>query len=327
MADSLNTDSSIMESIKQGDDAKLLKIIAEADDREGLLNHRLLSRDSSNPAIGTHATLLQYASYRSRNGGDTVRVLLEHGATIDIHSACGLGDTDRIVELLDGDPGLLNQQVDTYVPLQYAITGSRPQSIECLVRYGDDPNRDLQKVAYFGWENEVLDQDVVPWKPIHMASLWGFDAKRVPVAESLVKAGADLNVASPLDGYRPIHLVAMPNRVDMIRFYLDHGVDVDSRSARCNSFRLSQDNEGPMAECHDCTPLMVASGEGFVEATECLLDAGADVNAQNSLGQSALHLAARKFWNGQPYDQVIGLLISRGADKQLKDLDGKAPAV
>ncbi|MEM7312061.1 MAG: ankyrin repeat domain-containing protein, partial [Planctomycetota bacterium] len=311
MADSLNNDSLIMQAIKQGDVEQLSRLIESAEDRDALLRHPLSSSDPSNPAIGTDATMLQFASYRSRkDGGDPVRVLLDHGATMDLHSASGLGNTDRIEELLDGDPGLLNHQVDTYVPLQYAITGASVASIECLMRYGDDANRELKKVAYFGWENEALGQEVVPWRPIHMASLWGFDATRVPVAECLMKSGADLNAVSPLDGYHPIHLVAMPNRVDMIRFYLENGVDVDIRSVECSSFRLTEDNAGPLAECYDCTPLMIACGEGFVEAAECLLDAGADVNAQNSLGQSALHLAARKFWNGQPYNQVIELLVS-----------------
>ncbi len=71
---------------------------------------------------------------------------------------------------------------------------------------------------HFGWEDDASSQNYIPWKPIHMASLWGFDCVRVPVAIALALAGTNLNSVSPLDGFRPIHLVSMSNRVDIIRF-------------------------------------------------------------------------------------------------------------
>jgi ankyrin repeat protein len=167
-------------------------------------------------------------------------------------------------------------------------------------------NRDLKKVAYFGWEDDARDQDYTPWKPIHMASLWGFDSLRVPVAQALAEAGADLNAVSPLDGFRPIHLVAMPNRVDMIRFLVGQGVDVDSRTDACDVIDLA-DEDAPIRGFQN-TPLMVAAGEGFSEATACLLELGADAKAVNDQGQTALDFAKKRFWNGQPYGEVIDLL-------------------
>ena len=98
----------------------------------------------------------------------------------------------------------------------------------------------------------------------------------------------------------------------MIRFFVESGVDVDSRTAECRVLKTSEEDSGPIRG-FGCTPLMVACGEGFVEATECLIELGANVNAQNDSGHTALYFASKRFWNGQPYDKVINLLKSNGA--------------
>ena len=311
-SDDSDREQRLIETIMKGDAAGLAKILDAADDQQELLTHRIGNSRPTNHVIGHGATLLQFASYRPERSGDAVLVLLDRGAEIDIHSACGLGRTDRIEEILSTRPDAVTDQVDTYFPIQYAITAKQPDSVDCLLNHGDDPNRDLKKMAYFGWEDELVDTDYSPWKPIHMASLYGFDASRIPVVETLVKHGADLNCVSPLDGYRPIHLVAMPNRVDMIRFFASQGVDVNSRTEQCKVFPLSSENESSVSG-FECTPLMVTCGEGFVEAAERLIELGADVNARNSEGKSALDFASKRFWNGQPYDQVIKVLTDHGA--------------
>ena len=299
------------DAIKGGDLEHLKQIIQSASDRSKLLTTRI-SQTPTNHAIGKDATLLQFASFRKWQGENMASAFLDNGVEVDLHSACGLGMTDRIDELLAADPAAAGEQVDTYFPLQYAISSGRAESVHALMKNGDDPNRDLRKVAYFGWEDEVLDQQYTSWKPIHMSSLYGFDEERIPVMDALREYGVDLNAVSPLDGFRPIHLVAMPNRVHMIRFLVEHGVDVDSRSDSCQTFALSEGNEGSISGV-ECTPLMVAAGEGFLEATQCLLELGADPNAQNSEGKSALDFAKRKFWNGQPYEQIIEALTAAGS--------------
>lgn len=302
----------LVDAVMDGDAAYLSKSLEAATDPQELLNRKISLATPTDHSFGKDATLLQLATYRTRGDGNTVSVLIDAGAKIDIHSACGLGMTDRIAEILHNNPDAVSKQVDTYCPLQYAITGKRVESIDCLMLHGDDPNRNLKKVAYFGWEDEVVDSNYTPWKPIHMASLYGFDAPRVAVAECLAKHGADLNAVSPLDGFRPIHLVAMPNRVDMIRFLVAYDVDVDSRSQKCSVIKPSSENDGPAAG-FECTPLMIACAEGYLEATQCLLELGADVKARNSEGKSPADFAGQRFWKGQPYDQILELLRRHGA--------------
>jgi len=66
--------------------------------------------------------------------------------------------------------------------------------------------------------------------------------------------------------------------------------------------------------CHD-----------FLDADLCciqaLLDGGADPNARNEPGQTPLHYAA-----GHGNREMVGMLISRGADPGLADCDGVTPA-
>ena len=301
----MHNERDFIDAITDGDEDRLASLLDAQVDRD-LLAATIVDGKPTNHSIGHGMTLLQLASIRTRKGGMPSSVLIDRGANVDLHSACGLGMTDRIGELLAQRPEGVNDQVDTYFPIQFAITAGRSEVVQCLVEHGDDVNRDLRKVAYFGWEDDARDQDYTPWKPIHMASLWGFDSARLPVARALASAGADLSAVSPLDGFRPIHLMAMPNRVEMIRFLVEQGVDVDSRTQECAVFDLPNEN-GPLTG-YKCTALMVAAAEGFAEATACLLKLGANPNAVNDQGQTAMEFANQRFWDGQPYDEVIDIL-------------------
>jgi uncharacterized protein len=83
------------------------------------------------------------------------------------------------------------------------------------------------------------------------------------------------------------------------------------------------------------TPLMAAAGLGTKEedttgrkkteaeaiaSIKLCLDAGADVNAVDNQGQTALHGAAQK-----GYDQVVQFLAGRGAKLDVKDKRGRTP--
>ena len=294
-----------IDAITNGDDARLSELLSSRHSDEPLVAS-IAERQPTNHAIGCGMTLLQLASIRKWKTGNPSKLLIDHGAAVDLHSACGLGMIECIQRILHDRPQSVGDQVDAYFPMQFAITGVRPEVIALLVENGDDVDRNLKKVAYFGWEDAAIDQDYTPWKPIHMASLWGFDGERVQVAQALASLGADLDAVSPLDGFRPVHLVAMTNRVEMIKYFASQGVDIDSRTKACSTIDLPNEH-GPITG-YGCTALMVAAAEGFIEATQCLLESGADPSAVNSQGYTALDLAQQRFWNGQPYDFVVDIL-------------------
>ena len=66
------------------------------------------------------------------------------------------------------------------------------------------------------------------------------------------------------------------------------------------------------------TPLMLASAFGTKEAVRALVEAGADVKAQNRVGLTALHVA----WQDE---SVARLLVDRGADVNAKTQLGATP--
>ena len=72
------------------------------------------------------------------------------------------------------------------------------------------------------------------------------------------------------------------------------------------------------------TPLMLATEHGYHRICEMLIDAGADVNASDFLGNTALHMAAQGYGE---QTTIIKILLQRGADPAATNDDGFTPAM
>lgn len=69
------------------------------------------------------------------------------------------------------------------------------------------------------------------------------------------------------------------------------------------------------------TPLMLASKGGRKAAVEALFNAGANVNIQDSNGDTALHYAV-----GDGREEIVGFLLSKGAEVNARNrLEGDTP--
>jgi serine/threonine protein kinase len=72
---------------------------------------------------------------------------------------------------------------------------------------------------------------------------------------------------------------------------------------------------------HFITPLLLAASLNRKDMTEILLERGAEVNAKDSLGRTALHVAVSR-----RHSEVAELLLTEGADANVKDVEhGWAP--
>lgn len=118
----------------------------------------------------------------------------------------------------------------------------------------------------------------------------------------LLEAGADVD-AKP--NYYPMHphplaLAAESGHIACCRILVEHGVNLEQRYSSMS-----------------LTALHRAAATGYTEVCECLLSAGASIDAQDYRGLTPLHHAVIK---GQ--EEVCRLLLAKGADLAATNYDG-----
>lgn len=129
------------------------------------------------------------------------------------------------------------------------------------------------------------------------------------IAACLLDANADPSLAAR-SGVTPLAAAVAARRETLVALLMQHEVAVDQRLP------------------NDATALMVAAAMGYPEIAEQLLDAGADVNAVDSAGRSALHAAAQFGFEHNDSLRARRLfdgLLKRGADINHADHEGKTP--
>lgn len=209
--------------------------------------------------------------------------------------ACSNTDIDS-VRLLLGAGGSVNAADEEGVTA--LMTASASNCVECidiLVKAGAD----VHHKASQKWDNGT-------------ALAFAVEKGNFEVIEALADAGAILLNEGSL-----LHLAVALHQVDRVQGYLARGVDVDARDKNgLTALHYDQRFNRTAFEAMNINGRMEIVG---VEATitKMLLEAGADVNAQDALGQTALHYA------GITFDQNnIRSLIAAGADPSIKSAAG-----
>lgn len=126
----------------------------------------------------------------------------------------------------------------------------------------------------------------------------------VEIVRALVAAGADVNLVPdedfPTMGASPLYAAAECGHVDVVRVLVSGGADVNFI-------------------CGDLsTPLIRAADEGYAEIVRILLEAGAMTEHPRGF-ESALMRAAFS-----AHRDCVELLLSYGADRSMRDVDGLA---
>ena len=276
------------------------------------------SEDRAGVGLTTETDLspLQIAALYDPN---IAQAMLEDGETCDLHSACALGLCEEISQRCS--PEGLEAVVDGLPPIGFALISCQLKSLQTLLDCGDDPNRYLDRIGFFFWEGEVLNQG--GWRPIHLAATHGYLEQAAALCRLLVERGADLQ-AYCLLGEQAIHLAATYGWISVLEALLDLGADVDAQTEPCTEEIHELASPGGAIKEHGLTPLMITAREGGIEAIRLLLTRGADVLTLTSCGRNALHIAADAWW-GERVD-VIDALINAGIDRSMVDDYGKSPA-
>jgi uncharacterized protein len=227
-------------------------------------------------------------------------------------------------------------EADGSTALHWAARLDRLELVQALVRAGAQVN--------------IKNRYAVT--PLALAAVNG----SAPVVDALLKAGADANTVGT-DGETVLMLAARTGKPDAVRLLLDRGADVNAREQWHGETALmwaaAEDHAATIAllasrgaDLHvrskvpefpkvkvdaatmvftalprgGLTALMLAARQGAAAGVRALAEAGADLDAADPDGTTALNIAIIN----AHYD-VAALLIERGANLNLADTAGMTP--
>jgi ankyrin repeat protein len=240
--------------------------------------------------------------------------------------AVGCSGIEVVMELLeaaaDGDVAevrwLVAQGVDVNVedgngarPLHWAAAHGHMELVTTLAELGADVHaaasvgqRPLHAAAFNGHVEvattlvelgaDVNVENAAGQRPLHLAVANG----HVEVARTLVALGADVN-AEDADGARPLHHAAGNGQVEVLNTLVLLGADVHAAAA---------DGGRPL---HD------AALGGHVEVLKTFAELGADMHAVTTRGNTALHVARNT--------EAVVWLLQAGAQLNRRNTVGDTP--
>ncbi|EPS38868.1 hypothetical protein H072_7366 [Dactylellina haptotyla CBS 200.50] len=244
--------------------------------------------------------------------------------------------------LIKHNPDILkSRDKENSTALHHTASQNHPTIVELMLRSGIDPhvgnsrdNRTALFKAVKSGNIEVVQiflkygamvqaVDHKGWTPLHIAAYCGF----VEIGELLLENGADVD-AGP-DGWTPLHIAVVREQLEFIAFLLDNDADVmvQNETGRtafdCLQFFEDYQNEVIIRRLHIednfftlCGLRSAASRAQNVHVRD-LLERGADINARDEGGFTAIYWAACKGHNS-----TVRLLIESGADVNVRNDSG-----
>jgi ankyrin repeat protein len=302
-------------------DLRLLDAVRNGD--KSAAQSLLSQRVDVNEAQADGATALHWAA--QRNDLETADLLIQAGGNVNASNdygvtplalACGNSNAEMVEKLLGAgaDPNAAKVTGET-VLMTCSRTGN-PAAVRALLARGADPNASEARGG-------------------QTALMWALAAKHAHVAGLLIERGANVNARSktkaglevavrynaggvadqlpyrePRGGFTPLLFAAQQGDLESARMLLAAGADIHDGAPE----------DGPA--------LLVASASGHEGLAIFFLEKGADPNAVDGFGMSALHYAMKKgvsallgirfdrSYRQQPPNmpELAKALLARGAD-------------
>ncbi|KAG8167932.1 hypothetical protein KVR01_003621 [Diaporthe batatas] len=263
-----------------------------------------------------------YYAYRSGQWNSTVALLLERGANIN----CSVRRCPRVTRasVEDGKFGTV---------LYEACTFGRYYAAKKLIYLGADVNRGL------------VDRDTQCRSPLHavcdlteasseayrhhalrtLAPARNDELERLELIKLMLKSGAELEATTRPERESALHIAANHRDVAVLRLLLAEGAHVESQSS-----------DGRTALIHACdlrgprgyyTSHLHLRRESQINAVNMLVDHGANLNAKDKAGDTALHRVCSVANDPQSkdHDKIVRRLLQRGAEGNAQNRSGITP--
>jgi ankyrin repeat protein len=221
--------------------------------------------------------------------------------TTPLHWAVRNNDLAAAQKLLKAGADVKAQNRYEVTPLYLAAQNGSAEMLKVLLKGGADPN------ASAGLGESAL--------------MTAARAGSVEAVKVLLDAGAKVDAREKWHSQTPLMWAAAEGHPEVMQELIRRGADVNARS-QANQWerQVTSEPRDKWMPLGSMTPMMYAAREGCVACVRVLIDAKADMNAQDPHGVTSMLMGVI---NGH-YD-VAALLADRGADPNLADDTGRAP--
>ncbi len=247
---------------------------------------------------------VQRQTQAPRGDAVAVRALLRKGANVNARSS---GNGETVLMIAAGSPGDHLDVVQALLDKGADVNARTKDGTTALMMAA---NREVAK-ALLNKGAEVNARNSDGRTALMMAA--GSPGDHLDVVQALLDKGADVN-AGDNNGTAPLTFAAWHGRKDVVQALLDKGADVNARRKDGSTALMMAAVQGyteviewlglPKGEMAP-PPAALPERPGYREVVQTLLNKGADVNARNSYGWTALTMTRDA--------QVRALLVQAGA--------------
>ena len=232
---------------------------------------------------------------------DKVENKVDPDGTTSLHWAARNNDVDLAAKLIKAGANVKAENRYHITPLYLAAQNGSAEMLKLLLKAGADPNAsvNLQETAL-----------------MTVARVGNVDAAKV-----LLDAGAKVDAREEWHSETALMWASAERHPAMVAELVKRGADVNAKS-NVNTWerQVTSEPRDKWMPLGGLTPLMFAARENCLGCAQVLIDAKADVNAQDPHGVTAMLMG---IINGH-YD-VAALLADKGANPNIADDTGRAP--